>query len=342
MMDTAELEAFVREFLEDVGTAVLESDGVFFVSAAPEIAKALGFPPQFALTFDPDLVDRFGAELVAPGSFALDRILALAMSRGRWDVVRVVADRGWVENVLESAGIRPPDGFLLSKVQTDEEPFHLFTFRLTLVSDEKRERFYTIVVPFSEDEGWAVAPDSLDIPIRPATVPEAVCRVDLAYEVAARALQRLAAGEIEAFRAEALTLLDEEVRRVLRYFDRTLGEIREIAPAGLSDLVGALEAERDRRLTEAVERFDARAIASLCAVRLVIVPTARVLLRLPGHSDGGVDVRLDAWTRRVRGLSCVGCGDGQGPWTWTDVGDFRCVSCSPRAAESVPPRGRPP
>src|SRR2546430_16564305 len=72
--------------------------------------------------------------------------------------------------------------------------------------------------------------------------------------------------------------------------------------------------ERDRRLAEAVERFDPKATASLCSVRAVFAPTARVRLEFQGGAIA--DIHMDAWSRRIRGLVCEICHGTEGPWSF--------------------------
>src|SRR6266571_2132194 len=103
--------------------------------------------------------------------------------------------------------------------------------------------------------------------------------------------------EVERFRAKSLGLLEEEVRRIFGYFDRTVSEIRDADPDGSADLVRAVMAERDRRLAEALERFEPRATAVLCSIRAVLTPSVRMRVPLV---EGDAEVRLDAWSRQAR------------------------------------------
>src|SRR2546427_13005817 len=97
-------------------------------------------------------------------------------------------------------------------------------------------------------------------------------------------------------------------------------------------------AERDLHFTEAVEPFDPQASASLCSIRAILVPTARLEIEFP---DGArTESRLDAWSRRLRSLACGMCGGTEGPWRPSRDG-LRCARCAATQAESARPRGRP-
>src|SRR5439155_12077336 len=92
------------------------------------------------------------------------------------------------------------------------------------------------------------------------------------------------------------------------------------------------------RLTETLERFEPKAKATLCTIREIFAPMARVRLRFSNHTLA--DVTVDAWSRHLNGLACDFCGGREGPWSLQDRG-VRCGRCPPTRAESVPPRGRP-
>src|SRR5207245_8868538 len=108
--------------------------------------------------------------------------------------------------------------------------------------------------------------------------------------------------------------LEHDVGRLLGYFARAIEGLRESGADGSQELLRGVMAERDRRLSEAVERFHPKAAASLCSSRAIQVPTARLRLGFPDGS--GTDARLDGWSGRLRGLICANCGGAGGPWRW--------------------------
>src|SRR5437879_1994913 len=206
------------------------------------------------------------------------------------------------------------------------------------VSDEKRERFHLIAVSPTTGSAWEVDPTMADSGLM--ALPEARIEPDLqtAYRLGAEKLRETTREAVGAFRAASLHLLEEEVRRIFGYFDRTIEEIQAADPDGSQDLLRAVRGERDRRLAETLERFDPKARASLCAIRAIHVPTALLRLRLP-HGRG-IAATVDAWSRRVHGLACDVCHGIDGPWI-PHAGAVRCARCPPTPAESVRPRGRP-
>ncbi len=295
MSESTTLKAFVREALADLGAEVSEAESLFWVRAPESVQTQLEVGAEFALAFDPSHVGEFGAELVAPGSYFLERLIACAMQRGRWDAVRVEAvDASWEAPAVAASGL-----IVMSTPQVLEATNDLllvFSFRTTLSSDEKREAFHRFAVSTADDSVWAV--DDADTPtVVPAQLPDLRPKLGPAYRRASDALAGRMRDEVERFRAKSLTLLDEEVRRIFGYFDRTVSEIRDADPNGSSDLVRAVEAERDRRLAEALERFEPRATAALCSIRAVLTPSVRLRLSL---DQGDAEACVDAWSRRVR------------------------------------------
>jgi hypothetical protein len=214
----------------------------------------------------------------------------------------------------------------------------LFSFRVTLTSDEKRETFHRIAVSPLTESAWEAddAPADSDlVPFSPADVPG---DLEAAYHIGTQALWERCRESVDGFRAESLRRLDEEVRRIFGYFDRTKDEAREADPEGSGELIRAIEGERSRRLAETLERFDPIARASLCSVRAVLVRVARMHLMFP--SGAAADVTVDAWSHRVRGLTCTECAGTAGPWV-PEEGGLRCARCAAMRDASARPQARP-
>ncbi len=311
MTETDPLRGFTAALLRDVGAEVRD-DGTFLWVTVPESAQSsLDLPPQACLTFDPERIGEFDAELVAPGSYLLEKLLGLATQRGRWDLARLATAReDWVgaalgatDRIARDASVRVLD--------RREEALVLFAFRTALTSDEKREAFHLVAATSDGAEGWDVPWPLPEDGLVPADPSGFAPDLEPAYHRAKQVLLAGVATDLASFQKTALAALEEEVRRIFRYFDGTVAEVRAAAPSGADDVVRAIEAERDRRLAEALERFDPHAAATLCSVRLVLVPTARAVARL--ENGARVEVRVDALTRRVRGLPEPLTGAGSAP-----------------------------
>ena len=286
-------------------------------------------------TFDPDRTGEFGAELIAPGSYLLERLFAAAMARGRHEIVRLDdASPDWPSEVLRKGGLLGLGPWQV-RFETDA-PMALFGFRITLLSDGKQEGFRVIAVRPGDPVGWEVPWSVASRPLPPVSAQVAL---DLRrmYEAAINALSDVAKDEVERFRKIALTSLEEEVRRIFRFFDGAITSVRDADPREFEALTRAINAERDRRLEEALERFEPRAHASLTSIRIVLVPAALASLAL---QDAPIEIRMDAFTQSIRGLRCELCRSEDGPWS--SVRPVRCVSCAAREDGFAPLPARPP
>ena len=339
MSDVPPLRPFVIEALTDLGARVSDGDSLVWVQAPESVQRDLEVPARFALSFDPERSGEFEAEMVAPGSYFLERLVSVVTRRGQWDVSRcAVTATDWISDALRESGLDPETAVSSRVDGIEDELLLLFAFRVTLVSDEKRESFHLVAVSLVDGSTWPEDPDRAGRGLVPHPAPAIRPDLEAAYRLATESLRTTTGVEVERFRTRSLGLLEEEVRRIFGYFDRTIDGLRESDPGGSQDLLRAVMAERDRRLTEAVERFDPKASASLCSIRAILVPTARLHLEFPDGTR--TESRLDAWSRRLRGLACKTCGGAEGPWRPSRDG-LRCARCAATQAESARPRGRP-
>lgn len=338
MTDPDDLGTFVVEFLESAGARVTPEGLLLWVDAPTSLGDELALGSRFPLTLDPDASGRFGAELVAPGSFALERILGAAARRGREGTSTFrPGSEAWPREAFVAGGLVGLSAAHVDTAVLGEERLLVFAFRVSLTSDEKEESFHLVAVD-RDGETWPIRRALPWSGLEDGGSPPGPSEVDAARRLAEAALGRELADEVEAFRNRSVQRLDEEVRRILRYYDRTVEEIRAAGPTGLPDLVRAVEAERDRRLGEALERFDPKAAATLTSIRAVTVPTANLEMRPTRNGIGSIVVRVDAWTCAVRGARCARCGASVGPWTWRAPRGLLCAGCAPTTAASARPR----
>ena len=342
MSEDPSLHRFVSEVLTDAGATVSGSGSLLWVQVPADLRPDLEVPSTMVMTLDPERVGEFDAELVAPGSYRLEKILSLAARRGRWDAARFEPPTSdWAVAALTESGFDPPS--LVRAEVRDVLPSVLFefSFRVTLISDEKREHLHRIAASPMTGSAWELDSASMEAGLFPASEAAfAAETIEVAYRLATDALRDRARSEVESFRSANLALLEEEVRRIFGYFDRSIEQIQKADPGGSRDLVHAFEDERDRRLAETLDRFDPKARASLCSVRAIVTPVARIRLHLP--NEARIDMVIDAWSHHTAGVKCEFCHREEGPWQLLGPGHIQCARCASMQVESVRPRGRPP
>src|SRR5437870_11650009 len=81
--ETPRLQPFVVEALTDLGAVVSPGESLVWVQAPESVQHDLEVPANFALTFDAERSREFEAELVAPGSYLLERLIAVVRSEER-------------------------------------------------------------------------------------------------------------------------------------------------------------------------------------------------------------------------------------------------------------------
>jgi hypothetical protein len=337
--DAPAVRSFVLESLTDLGAIVSGTGSLLWVQVPESLRAELEVPATFAITFDSERSGEFEAELVAPGSYFLEKLVALSAQRGRWDAVRCVPPPDWISSSLSNAGLGPETRVRPHVEEEEDHAFLLFSFRLTLTSDEKRETFHRIAVSPSTGRAWQVDGAPADSDIVPVTHADIPGDLEAAYRIGTQALREGCREAIDRFRATSLRLLEEEVRRIFGYFDRTADEVRAADPTGSGELIRAIEGERSRRLAETLDRFDPIARASLCSIRAVLAPLARVRLTYPRGVTS--EVTLDPWSRRIQGLACAECAGTEGPWV-PEEGGLRCARCAPTRDASARLQARPP
>ena len=340
MSEAEALKDFVMDTLSDLGAEVSQAGDLIWVRAPEGVRRHLDVPSTFALAFDPARAGDFDAEYVAPGSYFLERLLSFAARRGRWDVARIdLPDRSWPNSALQEAGLSA-DFDIHSSIEAIEDDLRLlFSFRVSLVADEKRESYHRLAVSTRDGSASAIDRELNAARTVPAELYEPLPDVQAAYHLASDLLRSRMKDDIDRFRSKSLALFEEEVRRIFGYFDRTADEVREADPDGSQDLLRAIMADRDRRLSEALERFDPSATANLCSVLALFVPVARV--RLAFLNGSSTEVRVDALTGRIDGLVCFQCHGSLGPWRWIED-RLVCTTCGATRDGSAPLPAHPP
>src|SRR2546427_8861202 len=164
MSDALPSRPFVVEALTDLGATLSDGDSLLWVQAPESVQRDLDVAARFALAFDPERNREFEAELVAPGSYFLERLVSVVTRRGQWDVSQcTISGTGWISEALRECGLGPETAVSSHVDGIEDELLLLFAFRVTLVSDEKRESFHLVAVSPADGSAWPVDPDRADL-----------------------------------------------------------------------------------------------------------------------------------------------------------------------------------
>src|SRR2546425_144875 len=185
MSDAPRLRPFVIEALTDLGAAVSEDDSLVWVQAPESVQRDLEVTGRFALAFDPERNREFEAELVAPGSYFLERLVSVVVRRGRWDVSQyTVTGADWISEGLHECGLGPENAVSSHVDGIEDGLLLLFAFRVTLVSDEKRESFHLVAVSPVDGSTWPVDPNRADRGLVPHPSPGIRPDLEAGYRLA--------------------------------------------------------------------------------------------------------------------------------------------------------------
>ena len=285
------------------------------------------------------------AELATIGSPLLDSLIAHAAARGTTSLGHLTPER------LKRKGLREEVErtllFSNGRVRYDESDPDVrcsysvqFNFKVSFLSDERRERCYVIPVNLWSNQVNLALVEHLAAATadeRPAALADAPSvPVSQAYATAQLALRRLVGEEIARHQDRSRKRFGVEYLRISDYYAQVTRELESRRRDGDEDrtrvLEGKLEAaraERERKLRELGEKYRLRLHARLTSARLLAQPktffrllidrgaTTRTLTlaydSLLGRLEPPVCEACHAETTRVHvsaqaRLLCAGCG----------------------------------
>ena len=348
-----EVTKFVLACVERAGGAAAGRErGVFDILLPSALEAAVG-RALVRLAEDPAaLATEPGAELATPGSPVVDELIAWASGRGQVAWSRLPAGR------LRRKGLREEVErtltFLNCRVRHDgNEPdvldtrYAQFNFRVTYLSDEKREQCHTIPVNlWSGHVNLALAgrleepptadPDGLQRPEAPA-IP-----VEQAYATAREALQQCVGVESRHHRDRIEKRFGVEFARVSGYYDQIAHDLRlrrraaepaadPAAEDGLARKLHAAQVERQRKLQELGEKYRLRTHARLTSARILVqAKTYFTLLLDRGSATRRLVLCYDSWLERLEPPACESCRMGTTRVHVTPDARMLCPSCAER------------
>ncbi len=282
----ARVRRLVESLLTAAGVPFEWHEGCLQANLSAEAMTALEAhwspPATLLLTFDAAAAARHPeADLVAPGSFRLERFLAwirreVHLSQAFLPPLPRGTGRRLLAQHLASSGGGVPGYYLLDEGQA-WEPYLVVAFVAARIGEERRETLHVpginLVTGEVQPQLLAYLPQEAGEPCGPQV------RRRLAYRRAYRALLDAVVtalhAEDPAWAHAALQRYEEEVRRLEAYYGELARENR-----GNSEALAQLEANRQRRLHEQKDRFRPRVLVRPSAAALLHVPVVTLSLLL--------------------------------------------------------------
>jgi len=310
--------------------------GVVRYEIPPERRAALN-AAVLRVTFDPALGEKYdGVELLTPGSLLLDRIIEDASSRGHHCVARVQVGNESSEREVLAANLSfrnaTPE---VSSSKRDLVPYMLFTFRITLITDEKTELLETVVLNC----------DSLrEHQVRDMFFEEALAlpeerlggKLDIQslYAAACENIEKRIGKVVADCRERARGRLAEEEQRIKDYFAGLAREAQESKyPEQAKAAIEAYSAEERKRLEEAQLKYSLDARVRLVGVRTIMVPTVKMAVLLTGRKKGReIELQYDEVSLEIPPPRCDACGTEMKELGLCDEGHLVCGECERKCA----------
>jgi hypothetical protein len=310
--------------------------GVVRYEIPPEHRAALN-AAVLRVTFDPALTEKYdGVELLTPGSLLLDKIIEDASSRGHHCVARVKSGEGSSEKEVLVANLSfrnaTPE---VSSSERDLVPYMLFTFRATMITDEKTELLETVLLNSESLREHRVSDlffeEALALPEEPLAGKQDIQSL---YVAGCERIENKIGRAVADCRESARGRLAEEEQRIEDYFAGLTREVQESKyPEQAKAAIEAYAAEESKRLEEARLKYSLDAKLKLVGVRTIMVPTVKMAVRLTGRNKGGeIELQYDEVSLEIPPPKCVACGTEMTELGLCDEGHVICAKCEQMCA----------
>ena len=304
-----------------------------------------GSERDVVLALDPAVLrEESAVELATIGSPLLDSLIAHAAAHGTTSLGHLTPERLKKKNLREE--VERTLLFSNCRVRYDDAEPDVwraysvqFNYKVSFLSDERRERFYVIPVNLWSNQVNMRLNDHLadtsTTEVSPAMADAPAVAVSEAYATAQLALRRLVGEEIAQHQHRSRKRFDVDYLRVSDYYEQVTRELQsrhdgdERRKQVVEGKLEAARAERERKLRELSEKYRLRMHARLTSARLLSQPktffrllidrgaTTRTLTlaydSLLGCLELPVCERCRAETTRMHvspqvRLLCAGCG----------------------------------
>lgn len=316
---------FIVSCVERAGGAA-ELRGLDRIDALlPAGLNADGSERDVVLALDPAVLRQESAvELATIGSPLLDSLIAHAAARGTTSLGHLAPERLKRKNLREE--VERTLLFSNCRVRYDDgEPdvwraySAQFNYRVSFLSDERRERFYVIPVNLWSNQVNMRLIDHLAATttseLSSATIDAPAVPVSEAYATAQLALRRLVGEEIAQHQHRSQKRFSVDYLRVSDYYEQVTRELQsrrhdgdERRKQAIEGKLEAARAERERKLRELSEKYRLRMQARLTSARLLSQPKTFFRLFIDrGTTTRTLVLAYDSLLGRLEPPVCEGC-----------------------------------
>jgi len=208
-------------------------------------------------------------------------------------------------------------------------PYLLFNFRVTLVTDEKRELVKSVLLNAKTLQEHPAADVFLQESL---TLPEERIVADQnlagAYRAACGALERAILPEVEDVRGKASALLGSELQRIEEFYETSIKELYSGRMQTPLDAERVFQAERERRIDEARRKLAFSATAKLVNARTILIPTVTLRVRIANpRVSKDLDLEYDAISLETNRPACESCQAATQTVYLCSRGHVACDAC---------------
>lgn len=334
------LEAFVEAYAQTLG-GLAERDAQGDLVILDPVSGKLRL-----LVFEPEgLAERPEAELVAPGSVALEELLGHARQRGRVSRVRLevppVPDRTVAASVIRALQI-PEADIQIERLHWLEAEYAAFLFRAAFVCDVREEELLEIVLDRSTGRlvrRWdelRAAGSLHEGPPHESVLAGQPLRA--AYELARAEVLRKLSAQVTQHQRSLSQWRQREALRLRRYHQELSDELTQRAQkehdeARRAALLGRIEAnqlEESRWVRELDTKYALSVELECASLLLVGVPKALVTCSVKDPKrlrQAQLEPMWNLAARAVEPLDCPRCGQPGFAFAWSHTG-LACNRCT--------------
>jgi hypothetical protein len=349
-MDTVSPEQLVTRSAEALGGAAEpRADGCVDLLVPAPLQPLFGGRELVTLGFDPLVTEHVPeAELAVVGSPVLDELTNALLQRGTTAQAVVPVPRlrqgGLEERVGEvvaflkcrlGSGSLPQDGALCGYAQ--------FDLKLTLTSDERREKLYSVLVDLRTNRPCPELAERLPELRLSHEPPPRLARKrltvapDRAYQTACAHVRTLAKQEIDNYQARIERRLEVELSRIADYYDESAEQLRKRkeqaaargdAPGAFDERIEATVREQERKLRETADNCRLRCQARLLSARLLYQPKISFSINVERKRfQRDLELFYDPVLNRMEPVLCEVCTGVARELSLTDDLRFACGPC---------------